>query len=384
MTLSRPDLTIVNFGDIHLGHRQNTTPEIIKNLISALPDNAETAKIDILLFGGDVFDLLLTLSNGYVPLIQQWIARTLKLAKKHNIMVRVLKGTPGHDWEQSQLWESINAIADIGADLKYVKTIQIEYIEQYGISVLYVPDEANSTTEKTLNQVRDIMRAKGLDQVDFALMHGQFDYQLPDFIPAQKHDSQAYLALVRELIFVAHVHTHSRYDRIRADGVSVPGILVPGSTDRLKHGEEEAKGHLRVFCSKSGNYDVRFIENKTAKKFVTISCKGMTLESTMQEVDEKVKGLPDDSYVRIEADHDNPILLNIAQVVMRHPQYNWNKISRKEKLAEQESDLVEQSAFTQITLTEDNLSDILFDRIMKTAPRPEVLEAARRLMMEVM
>lgn len=381
MKMSRPKLNLVNIGDLHLLHRLVSSASIIDNLDTVFTNPVETAKIDMICFTGDVFDGRGSLDHPAVPRIQEWIARVLKMAKKHNIMVRVLKGTPLHDWEQSQLWENINAIADIGADLKYVKTVSIEYIEQYGITMLYVPDEANPSTEKTLSQVRELMRAKGLDQVDFAMMHGQFDYQLDVQLDKFKtHDSQAYLELVREIIMVGHVHTYSRYDR--PDGR--PGILAPGSFDRLSHNQEEAKGHVRICAHRNGEYDVEFRENLGAKRFVTVPCRGLDLAATNAQVDKYAIGLPVDSYVRIEADVGNPILLNMQQVMLRHPAFNWSKVARKEKKTQDEATDKSKRTYETVALTKDNLGGLLLKRVVDTAPSAAVLEAARRFIGEVL
>jgi DNA repair exonuclease SbcCD nuclease subunit len=367
--LTRPELYIVNFGDIHFNHPNNSTRAIIKNLYAALPDDAEAAKINIIVFTGDIFHNLMKLNNEYILDIKMWMAHVCALAKKHNILVRVLKGTPSHDWEQPRLFENVNAVTGIGADLKYVNTVSIEYIERYGISVLYVPDEANPTTEKTLSQVHDLLRAKGLDQVDFAFMHGQFDFQLPPHVQVQKHDSQAYLALVKELIFVGHVHTHSRFER----------IIAPGSTDRLTHGEEGPKGHIRVLAKVNGEYDIRFIENVTAKKFVTVTCYGMSLEETYEHVAASVKTLPDGSHVRIGLDRDNPLWVNMEELVRRYPLLTVERYERREKKREEDAPAERPALFKPITLTKENLVDVLMARIMERNPSAAVLKAARAM-----
>lgn len=381
MKMLRPKLRFVNIGDLHFLHRLVATGFIIDNLDKVFLDPVETPKIDMICFTGDIFDTRGSLSDPAVPRIQEWIARILKMAAKHNIMVRVLKGTPLHDWEQSQLWENINAIADIGADLKYVKTVSIEYIERYGITMLYVPDEANPSTEKTLSQVRELMRAKGLEQVDFAMMHGQFDYQLDVELDKFKtHDSAAYLSLVRELIMVGHVHTYSRFDR--PDGR--PGILAPGSFDRLRQGEEEAKGHLRICAHQNGEYDVEFRENVGAKRFITVPCKGLDLAETNAKIDAYVKDLPVDSYVRVEADVGNPVLSNMQHVMLRHPAFNWSKIARKEKKKQEEAGVKPKTSYQAPALTKDNLGGMLLKRVVDKEPSPAVLEAARRFIEEVL
>lgn len=368
------ELRVAVVSDIHLGHRRNTAREICANLRAAFPDNAATAALDIIWLAGDVFDDLLNLSDEDVLEIDMWIASFLRTCKKHDIVVRVLEGTPSHDWKQSTRFTTINDIAEIGADLIHVKDLSIEYVQKHGISVLYVPDEWDASTEKTLSQVHDLLRAKGLDRVDYAIMHGQFEYQLPPFIKAQKHSSDEYLNIVRELIFIGHVHIHSRLDR----------IIAQGSFDRLSHGEEGPKGHVRATIWPNGDRDVQFVENEGAKRFLTVSCLGLSLEETLEMVDRRVVNLPDDSFVRIEANHDNPIFTNMEILIRRYPLFTWSKLAREPEEDEAEA-LVEEdtSVFVAITLTKDNLAGMLMQRVAYRGVGGEVLDAVADILKEV-
>jgi DNA repair exonuclease SbcCD nuclease subunit len=372
MSLNCSELRGAVLSDIHLGHRRNTTKEILQNLYAALPNDAETANLDIIFLAGDVFDDLLSLSDEDILDIDLWIAHLLRICKRHGIMLRVLEGTPGHDWKQSQRFEAINEVAEIGADLKYIKELSIEYVRD-GYSVLYVPDEWNDTTDKTLSQVHDLLRAHGLDKVDMAIMHGQFEFQLPPHIKAQKHSSEAYLKLVRDLIFIGHVHIHSSFDR----------IVAQGSTDRLTHGEEAPKGHVRFTIRQNGDNDWHFVETINAKKFVTVRCIDMTLEDTLAEVDRKVLDLPETSFVRIEANHDNPIFSNMELLIRKYPTFTWSKLARE---ADEESKEVieDETVYVPITLTRDNLLDLLLDRILGLGTPIAVVDAAHAILEEVL
>lgn len=162
--------------DLHLGAKKNTAAEIIKNIKIEFPDNSETGLLDIIFIAGDVFDGLLALPDEDVVVIDLLIAYMLNLCVKHNIILRILDGTKSHDWYQSERFISIAKLTQSSADVKYIKDLSIEYIEELGINVLYVPDEWDSSTDKTLEQVHSLLKAKGLTQVDYAVMHGMFDF----------------------------------------------------------------------------------------------------------------------------------------------------------------------------------------------------------------
>ena len=77
------------------------------------------------------------------------------------------------------------------------------------------------------------------------------------------------------LIFIGHVHKSSQYGR----------IIAQGSFDRLSHGEEDPKGHMRATRKTDGTHDIVFIENKKAKKYITISCLYLPIEDAISKID---------------------------------------------------------------------------------------------------
>ncbi len=346
---------LATLSDIHLSSRRNSTSEIIANLRGAIGDNAETAQLDLIFLAGDIFDDLILLSHDDVVEIDLWIYNLLQLCQKHDILLRVLEGTPRHDWGQSKRFDVINEVMGNPVDLKYFTTISIEHIERFGIDVLYVPDEANPTPEMTLKVVRELIRAKGLDQVDFAIMHGNFDYQLPYLAKDHKHDSQAYLALVKHLIFIGHVHTFSQLERITAQG----------SFDRLSHGQEEKKGHVRATVWDDGQWEVKFVENKGAKKFITLKCTQDSLEETLVEIDRLVKTLPPHSYIRLDLSRDHPLLVSLDTLIRRYPFMNWEKIVRDGE-EEEEEEMVkdDEDEYVPITITPENIVEMVMGRIV--------------------
>lgn len=357
--------------DIHLGHRSNKTIDIVRRLREAFPDNAETSELDIIFIAGDVFDSLLNLDdNPHIAEIDYWISNLLNICANRNILIRVLKGTPSHDWDQSQRFEIIKQIGNIPCNLKYVDNLEIEYISELDINVLYIPDELESTSEKTLSRVKTLIKSKGLEKVDYAIMHGQFEYQLPEFVKAQKHDSKAYLDLVNGLIFIGHVHKSSQYGR----------IIAQGSFDRLSHGEEDPKGHMRATRKTDGTHDIVFIENKKAKKYITISCLYLPIEDAISKIERVVAELPSDSFVRLELNKDHPLTSNMDVLVKMFPLFNWSKLIREEEEVFEELEVVEET-FTAITLTSENIPNLLLNRL-STKISPELIGLGESILKE--
>lgn len=316
------------------------------------------SKVDILFIAGDLFDGPVAFNNEDIGIVNIWVAKLLHKCKRYNVCLRVLEGTPSHDMGQSKIFTNLNEILfkdTTGVDLQYVKTLSVEYIERFGINVLYVPDEWNHDNYDTYIEVKEILKNKGLEKVDFAVMHGQFEYQLADVVKKHvKHDSALYLEMVRHLIFIGHVHKYSNMDRIYSHG----------SFDRLAHNEEEAKGFIYATVYKDGNYNCKFIENKTARIYKTVKCTSEDTEANMLKIDKAAAKLPDESFIRIMADKTNPIMNAEEVLKIRWPNLNWSFTKAKEK--EDKSVTIayhEEEKYTPIIINKESIRNLLIPRI---------------------
>lgn len=367
-------LRVACVSDIHLGHKRNTTDYIVENLKAAFPDNLETAELDILFIAGDLFDGLLINNSDDVYQADDFIFYLLRLCKKHDILLRVLEGTPSHDFFQSKRIVHLNENAHIGCDLKYFSVLSVEKNDRFGISILYVPDEWEDSAEKTLTQVHELLALNGLNSVDIACMHGNFPHQLPEVVKAQKHDPQAYLDLVKYLVFVGHVHKHSVFDR----------IIAQGSFDRMSHNEEEPKGHVRATLNRDGSYEVQFVENPRARIFKTIECRGLTVAETLQEIAEQIKDVPDMSFVRLSCSKSNPILQDMDQLLQHWPLIKWSKIV-KEVATDQDSivEVIATDDYVPITITKENIVKLVTQRLLDQQTSSVLVDIANKALLEM-
>jgi DNA repair exonuclease SbcCD nuclease subunit len=360
--------------DIHLGHARNSSKAIVEALDAAFPDNTETGELDIIFLAGDVFDRLLDLPNNDVSEIQMWMQRLLWICSKHNISLRVLEGTPSHDWRQSKSFEDVLKMTNYKLDFKYVTDLSIEHVERFGVNVLYVPDEWGISSQNTFEQVQKLLEINNLTKVDYAIMHGQFDYQAQwekhkSTKDTVSHDSQAYLDIVKHYIFIGHIHTHSTFDR----------IIAQGSFDRLSHGEEEPKGHVRATVNENGEKNFFFVENKLARIYKTVNCKKLDLQQTLEYVKKKVEGLPLLSCVRVSADATHPIFGNMNQLANMYPLIIWTKLP---KVADSKKVVVvEETQYSApIAITKENVSFLLKERMIKSGTDHAQIELGMQLL----
>lgn len=354
-TSNHSEVLMAFISDIHLAHPRTNTYHIIENLRKAFPDDEQTGKLDVLFFAGDVFDRLMSLPQDEVDAIQEWIADLLRICAKRNIIVRVLEGTPSHDWRQSKQFVNVNNTLDNPANLRYVDTLSIEVIQELGnLSVLYVPDEWNADASVTLAQVKELMSIHGLDQVDVGCMHGSFDYQLP--IESHKnHDSQAYMALVRHYIGIGHVHIRTEMNN---------KILAQGSFDRLSHGEEAPKGHYRACISPVGNYHW-FVENTGARIYKTLDCREQTIEETL-ELLEQYDHEPELSSFRLLIQRGGTVHHGLKDLRKRFPQFRLTTQLDELKTQEEVVLAAQQAPVAKpISITSTNINHLVSDRMSR-------------------
>ena len=366
------ELYIASTSDVHMGHPRVPTAKTFACIKAAFPDNRETAKLDMLIIAGDFYDRLLNLSQDDVQETDIAILYLLKLCKKHDITLVVLRGTPSHDWTQPERFVFFNEKAQIGAKLYYFDTLCIHHFEEFGKDFLFVPDEWTNSTEKTLVQVRQKLAERNLEKVDYAVMHGAFDYQLPMVAKSITHDSQAYLEIVRYLIFIGHVHLFSRFDR----------ILSQGSLNRLCQGEEGPKGHVRVKVRAPNDYEVIFVENKEATIFKTIQCASLDLIEAYARVDEFVKTIPDGSFIRVRADMGQPILNSLKRMEERWPTIRWDMESN-DKPEKARVEIVRDAVYSPITITPDNITRLVQERMAANDVNPELMQRGLELLRQI-
>lgn len=363
-------IRICCLSDLHLGHSNTPTTFILDNLNSVFKDSPEFGEYDIIFLAGDFFDTLMHLPDTNVLEIHLWITNFLRLCKKHNVILRVLEGTPSHDWKQSKLFHQLNGITRIECDVAYYDYLHIEFIESLGLSILYIPDEWNTYCDDTWKDVTKLLKEHNLEKVDLIIMHGAFDYQFPKIASIDTHKSDRYLNIVNHLIFIGHVHTHSINDR----------IIAPGSFDRLKHNEEELKGCIEAVIKPDYSYEITFIENKNSKIYKTINCSNMTIDNTLKYLDKELEKLPQESFIRIEANKDDPILVSMDTLKKSFPGIRFStKIS---KTAETDSqNLIDlRNSYHPISITSVNIVDLLIERLKSKGVNMEDLMTSKELL----
>ena len=363
----------LNLSDIHLRHPKLTIEFQLNNLRTVVFTEANK-ELDLLSIAGDLFDTNLDFSDPAIIDCIIFLKELLDYCEVNNIVFRVLEGTPSHDHRQARIMsELISNTSTI--DFKYVDTLSVEKHVGLGLTILYVPDECYPDCEQIQHYVNEALKNNSLSMVDIAIMHGQFEYQLP---PVARSDltlnSRFFLERVKYFIAIGHIHQHNVFDRI------VPG----GSFDRFCHGDEIPKGCVLFSLDTAlGTKDFLFIENKNAKVFKTIRFPEsvLTVEDSISYLSPILTELPPQSYVKLEAVYGSVIFRFFKEITDLFPTISFTRSTLEHKQLKVISQVHDVEL---VEMTKTTLSGILLNELIKAGHHPSFVQLAESVLMEVL
>lgn len=345
--------------DVHFG-----VPSVPVGAVTAsfkmVYEAAKRRGITKVVIGGDLTDRPLELTNDYGSEFVQFGIWLLKDAEENGIEIIVIEGTPSHDWKQARILERLRDSIGSSVKLVYISVLTIVNLDGFG-DVLIVPDQWRSSTETTLLEVKTLLREKNLEQVDWAFMHGSFDYQVPVFLRSRLdlHKSDEYLKIVKKGIFIGHEHTRTSHFKINC----------AGSLERTKHGQEEEKGGLFIEELINGKVHVEFIRNSKAQVFKDVLADDLTPEQILTSIEKEGIDLDKFANIRLVATKDvdvhNEFIKKYKQV---YPEIKWSLKNMAGKQESQPLTEVELIEFSKVNLDTNTIKELLISRLAEKYP----------------
>lgn len=364
--------------DVHLNHSRVPTEHILKNLRQVIFHDVAFSKLDAIFIGGDLFDQITQLPDEVVDPIELWGVELLRACAKHNVILRILEGTPSHDRGQSRIIAKLNRILNIGADCRYVETLSIERIDSLDITVLYVPDEWRLDPADTWSDVQGLLSKHQLEQVDYAVMHGCFEFQLPPHLNLPTHRSDLYLKIVKRYISIGHHHVPRFYKR----------IFAQGSFDRLAHGEEHPKG--LVIVKDAGHPElvgdeITFVENKGAMPHVTFKVDEGWDTETLNTQLATLSRYPNGGFIAFETTRDSAHIPALKAFMSVAVEFRCKFVYSKSAKVNSDSPVVDASnRFKPMPFTRNDAEPILMTRLQDRGLSDTVMVVARELLKEAL
>lgn len=347
------EIRIADISDVHLGHGVVPTAKVLdwwEQIFSV----DKIQHLSVIIVSGDLFDRRLPHDGDDAKLVARWSARFLRRLVKYKVALRILEGTPSHDNRQSRWLLDYNDMMRVNADIKYYDEITIDELIPGGPTVLYIPDEVNHDANQTWLEVQSYMREHNYKTVDFAVMHGMFTFQEP-IKSIASHLEDRYEGIVTHRIIIGHHHTHATSGK----------IVVPGSPERLRHNEEEDKGHYTFsYSPERGVFDEYFIINHQATVFTTFDVDGWTFDKVLALVS-KHQNLPNGSHLRFKLSRKDEAFQNLSKIKSHYPQFKFAvKLLELEEQAREVVELIDRPVLTSIrpdtikTLLAPKLADL--------------------------
>lgn len=324
-------LRIVELSDIHLGHPHTKAANIVERLKAGPFSEESLAKADLVVIAGDLWDRLLKTNDEDYQCGLLMLLTLCQRCQYHRVVCRILEGTTLHDNHQSRLLDTlVNGLRsknpDKVYDVAYVRDLSIEHIDALGIDVLYVPDNLGDAAP-TFSRVRELMDERRLEAIDFAFMHGQFRYQMPEVADRGfVHREEDYLGVVRHQIFIGHHHTFSQFDR----------IVASGSFDRLGQNEEGAKGHVVYDLFDDHQWRITHVHNENAQTYKTLQITKPGLEQSLAEIGKLCAKMEPGAILRLQLHRTHPLVAQLSDVPRLFPSWRWSapKILEEQETAD--------------------------------------------------
>ncbi len=348
----------ITIGDIHLGHMNNKTKFILSNLRYMMAKfHTHFKNLDAIFINGDLFEQAIMANSEEYREIKKWFAELVHFCVVNKIKIRLLEGTPSHDAGQpGTIFETYRKID--GLDIKYFDSISIEYMEDFDLNIMYVPDETNLPAKKRFKIMKDVLKAKGLSKVDYIMLHGLCKHHMP-VTDEDCHDELDLLSITNYFVHTNHVHTPGVFDR----------IITAGSFDRLRHGEEEAKGFTYGMLNlKTKECKFNFIKNDNARTFKTIKVKDNS-EEELKRLYSELNLLPENSFVRVQTTVKD-ITAKELRKLYSFAEIKVEKPSKKD--LEKEDIFIDTTSVEEILITKDNIIELLTDEIAGELSKEEL------------
>jgi hypothetical protein len=236
--------------------------------------------------------------------------------------------------------------------------------------VLYIPDEWRHNCDDTYIECVNLLAQNKVDKVDYAFIHGQFDYQLGDIIPDRlKHKVSNFEKIIRKKVFCNHIHNYSEH------GI----VIAPGSIERLSQAEQTDKGFV-IFKDNKDGCDATFIINTNSVKHHTLNINISNTQEAIEYIKEKIKKLRvvDGDCIRIKCNQDNPIRYSVKELQSNWPNINFNvEVKTKKTITDSKKEVKKHNM---MTINKQSLPTLLREQMIANGVSPEIIQKSMELL----
>ena len=254
---------IAAIADIHIGNKAIAWSEYKYQIKHGIVDKLDNmAFLDGIVICGDTLHYQISMNSEYANVFQWFISKIIKIAKKKNAFIRIIKGTKSHDLDQLETIRHYEDNFDV--DFKIIDDYLIETID--GHNYAYIAENyINLPIKEYYSDIFD----KDTDYFDMIFGHGtieqtQFTNQYSENISSNApiFKLKDFYKVCKGPIIFGHIHTPMVFNN---------KFYYVGSALRTCHGEEEPKGwNVIGYIKDTGCYRVDKIVNEFTFNFKKI------------------------------------------------------------------------------------------------------------------
>lgn len=256
--------TVAFIADIHFGALPSES--LFLQLKERFLKKIESAPIDMIVFGGDLFHNIITMNYSTSHVVLMFMESVIDICKSKGIKyVRIIQGTISHDNNQLHNFHMFEDKSDV--DFRIIMNVAEETLPN-GLKILYIPEEYVKDPREYYDSY-----IYGVDKkYDFIFGHGMVrevafvaksQESENTMSKAPIFESKQLINACRGPIFFGHIHIHT---------VIRNHFYYPGSFSRWRFGEEDPKGwYLCIYDMETSKYLAKFIENDLAAEYITVS-----------------------------------------------------------------------------------------------------------------
>lgn len=280
---------LLHLSDIHLAERSQDQDDMADAMLSFFDDCVTNripkgVKLKGIFVDGDLLDHAIRLYQPSFRAFIRVVSYLVHYCAKNDLTLRFLNGTFEHDHGQLRYLPDLKDAMAPSCKMRVIDTIELEYIPDLDLRVLYIPDDMPyESSQAVIDVVLEKMQELGWDYVDYACVHGFFDFTVPPVARAAQKIiySESQFPFVKKLINSGHVHIHQRVGK----------VISNGNVDFIRFGEAGKKGAVLVIDD-DDKCSSMFLENQYAAPYITLTYEdGLTTDEIAKDIDKQVSAI---------------------------------------------------------------------------------------------
>lgn len=264
----KPKIAFITMSDTHVNNQNYKRLQkefldedngILVNILSTLDYLKENdIRLGGFLYCGDWFDTKLSLDSPAIDFSIDMIGILAEAVLTHDedAIFTMLRGTYSHDYSQLKLFKYLQSLYP---NRFFIVDKPMEF-DVLGYKVLNIPEEYGINLEAEYEQYFN-------KKYDVFCFHGFFKFNCFNKNEIEKPLPEAIILDQDKVMKMARItmcgHDHHRQE------FGGKRIMYNGSTSRLQHGDEQAKGFHVIFLDEE-THEVEFIENTLAPIFKSV------------------------------------------------------------------------------------------------------------------